>query len=507
TPTQLASAIAEALNHRLSGGGSAEAQLLHLLAHKELLLVLDNFEHLLDAADFLSLLLAQTTAVKLLLTSRQAVALQEEWRFDLPELPLPDAQSAEALADNSAVQLFLQSARRAASTLILTESDYPAVAHICRLVGGVPLGIELAASWTRLLSCAEIAQEIEKSLDFLTVTLRNLPPRHRSLRAVFDYSWALLTANEQQILARLSIFSGGFTREAAAQIAEADLPQLSALADRSLVQRTAVGRYNLHNIIRQYASDHLQADAATYEATARQHGRYYLQWLADQDADLRGARQKNGLTAVAKELANIRAAWQWGTVQQSYTWLHRAAFALFYFFELRGLIHEGETLFRLTAEALQANATAEREHQITIWAMRTNQAYFLHRLGQVNVAHDLLQQAVSQLEVLGEEANLSYSLRYLGLTTWINGRFDEAFPLLQKSCDLAARSHDQWGVAISQAYLGVNMRGQGRLAEALTQLTAVLPLTKALGDLRLIAYTLLATGRVNLYAGNLAEAN
>ncbi len=511
TPDQMAAAVAEALHYRLSGAGNAETELIHLLAAKEMLLALDNFEHLLPAADFLTRLVAETTAVKLLITSRQALELPQEWRFDLGELPLPDEQVAETLTENSAVQLFLQSARRAASARPLGAADYPAIAHICRLVGGMPLGIELAASWVRLLTCAEIAQEIEKSLDFLTVSLRSLPPRHRSLRAVFDYSWELLTPAEQQILLRLSVFQGGFTREAAAQVASADLPQLSALVDRSLVQRTAVNRYTLHNIIRQYAHDHLQADPAAHQETAAQHGRYTLQWLAAQEAVLRGPGQKDGLTAVAGELANIHAAWDWATGQPWFDGLRRAAFALFYFCELRGLIHDGETIFRLTAEALQAEAAAEAagsdgERQITICAMRTTQAYFMHRLGHTNRARELLQQVVTQLQALGEEQILSYSLRYLGLTAWVNGRFDEAFGLLQRSHELAVRHQDQWGAAISQAYLGVTMRSQGRLVDAVAQLTAVLSLAKTIGDPRLIAYTLLATGRVNLNAGDLAAA-
>ncbi|MBK8901299.1 MAG: hypothetical protein IPM53_08955 [Anaerolineaceae bacterium] len=516
TPDQLAAAIAEALHYQLRGSGGAETELLHVLAGKELLLVLDNFEHLLPAADFLTRMVAETTAVQLLVTSRQALELQEEWRFDLGELPLPEAQAVETLADNSAVQLFIQSARRAASARPLTADDYPAIAQICQLVGGMPLGIELAASWVRLLSCAEIAQEIEKSLDFLTVSLRHMPSRHRSLRAVFDYSWDLLTQVEQQILLRLSVFQGGFTREAAAEVAAADLGQLSVLVDRSLVQRTAVGRYNLHNIIRQYAADHLQSDSAIYRETVAQYGRYTLHWLAEQDAVLRGPGQKEGLTAVAEELANVRAAWSWGTAQHCYTGLRRAAFALFYFYELRGLIHDGEALFRQTAEALQADAAAsdadasdadDTERQVTIWAMQTNQAYFLHRLGQTNAAHSLLVPIVPQLELAGEENILSYSLRYLGLTAWVNGRFDEAFTLLQRSYELAERCQDQWGMTISRAYLGVIKRGQGLLAEAVEQLTAVLELAKAIGDPRLIAYTLLATGRANLHANRLAEAD
>ncbi|MCA9957240.1 MAG: hypothetical protein KC434_21075, partial [Anaerolineales bacterium] len=146
-PEQVAAVVAEALNYRLRGSGQPEAELFHLLADKTLLLVLDNFEHLLPAADFLTRLLRQTTAVKLLVTSRQPLDLQEEWRFDLGELPLPETLSGDALAVNSAVQLFVQSARRVSTTFAPAEADFPIIVRICQQVGGMPLGIELAASW------------------------------------------------------------------------------------------------------------------------------------------------------------------------------------------------------------------------------------------------------------------------------------------------------------------------------------------------------------------------
>lgn len=507
TPGQVAAATAEALRYRLSGAGDTEAELIHALADKELLLVLDNFEHVLPAADFLARIVGGTTAVKLLVTSRQALAVQEAWRFDLGELPVPGELAAESLNTNSAVQLFLQSARRVASARPLGEAEYPSIARICRLVGGMPLGIELAASWVRLLTCAEIAQEIEKSLDFLTDSLRSLPPRHRSLRAVFDYSWDLLRPAEQQILLRLSIFQGGFTREAAAQVASADLPQLLTLVDRSLVQPVAANRYSLHNIIRQYAHDYLQADPAVYLETAAQHGRYFLQWLADQAAVLRGPGQKNGLTAVAGELANIRTAWEWAVDQQQADLLTLAAFSLFYFYELRGLLHEGETAFRLAAESLQQNGgAAGRETQVALCAMQAYQAYLSFRTGKMTLAETLLRQTMARLQTHNEDTLLGYSARHLGLIDWSLGRFTAALHLLQTSLTLAEQEQDRWGMAMAQVYLGMIWQDQGELTAARQQLTAVLPSVKALGDPRLLGNALLIAGRTNLLLGHLAEA-
>ncbi|MAT99808.1 MAG: hypothetical protein CL608_21925 [Anaerolineaceae bacterium] len=506
TPDHLATAIAEALNYRLRGSTNAELELIPLLAAKELLLVLDNFEHLLPAADFLTRLLSQTTAVKLLITSRQPLELQEEWRFDLGELALPDTLTAESLAQNSAVQLFVQSARRVSTAFTPTDNDFPIIVRICQQVDGMPLGIELAASWTRLLSCAEIAAEIEKDLDFLAVSLRNVPPRHRSLRAVFDHSWQMLTPDEQQILLRLSIFQGGFTREAAAQVAAANLPQLSALVDRSLVQRTAVGRYSLHNVIGQYAAERLQANAAAYTETSEHHSRYFLSWLAEQDAALRGAGQKEGLTAVATDLANIRTAWQWAVAQLQTELLLLAAFPLFYFFELRGLLAEGEAAFSLAAEKMAPAVAADHQTETAVCAMQIYQAYQGFRQGKLAAAETVLRQAVDQLHSLTANTFLSHGLCYLGLVEWSLGHFAAAVACLEKSFSLATEQQDRWGIGTAQVYLGMILHDQGRLDEARQQLTAVQPTLKQVGDPRLMANAWLISGRINLLLGHLSEA-
>lgn len=502
TPNQVAAALAEALRYRLSGA-EAEAELIHVLAQKEILLVLDNFEHLLAAADFLTQLLAQTTAVKLLVTSRQALELPAEWRFDLGEFPLPDETQPETLADNSAVRLFLHSARRTAAAQQLTAIDYPAIARICRLVDGIPLGIELAASWTRLLSCQEIAREITQSLDFLTVNLRHVPPRHRSLRAVFDYSWDLLSAAEKQTLGRLAVFSGGFTREAAEQVAAADLSLLSGLVDRSLVQRPAVGRFSLHNIVRQYTGERLPLE----DDTVRRHSAYYLQWLENLTTALQGKGQPEALTAVSHDISNIRAAWQYAVGARQLHLLRGASFTLFYFYELRGLIHEGETVFRTAAAALQGSANPTPAETCAIGELLTHWSYLAFREGQITLVMDTLRQVTAELETLPDSAVLSFSWRYLGLVLAANGRFAEAAELLTRSFDLAARHDKRWEMAITQAYQGMILYDLGHLAEAEDMLDRACAASQTLGDPRLIAFSLMLLGRTNLRLGQWAEAS
>ena len=248
--------LAEALNFTLKSSIDLIWQLLNFLRQKEILLVLDNFEHLMDGVSLLGDILAQVSGVKLLVTSRQRLDLLGEWVYEIGGLPLPEVDNT-VLAENSAFALFWQSARRADSRFTISDDEACDILRICRLVGGMPLAIELAASWVRLLSCAEIAGEIERGLDFLAVPLRNIPERHRSIQAVFDYSWNLLTPPEQQALARLSVFRGDFTRDGAQQVAKTNLPMLSALVDKSLVRRHKTGHYDLHELIRQYTYEQL----------------------------------------------------------------------------------------------------------------------------------------------------------------------------------------------------------------------------------------------------------
>ena len=222
-------AIAQAVALNFAGPADPRVQLANYLRNKQVLLLLDNLEHLLEGVDLLVEMLEETPGVKLLVTSRERLELQAEWVFEVQGLPVPAEDEVERLEKYSAVQLFLQRTRQAQVAFELSTEDRAHVARICRLVEGMPLAIELAAAWVPVLSCAEIADEIARSIDFLTTTMRDVPERQRSIRAVFDHSWHLLSEEEQQVLRPMSIFRGGFTRQAAEAVAGAGLPLLSAL--------------------------------------------------------------------------------------------------------------------------------------------------------------------------------------------------------------------------------------------------------------------------------------
>lgn len=324
----LLGAIAEAVSVNFEGGADGRRYLLNFLRPKTLLLILDNFEHLLGnetplpALDLVEALLRQAPNVKILVTSRERLNLQEEWVLEVAGLDYPPAGapagqppvSLAAINRYDAVALFVQRASQTRTGFTLAEEEMPAVVRLCQLLAGMPLGLELAATWLRDLSCAEVVAELERGMDFLATTLRNPPARHRSLRAVFDHSWQILSEQEQAILRKLSIFQGSFSREAAGAVAGASLPMLARLADKSLLRRsTDPGgrvRYDLHEMVRQFAAEKLRADPAEEAQVQATHARYFADFLCAFEPDFLNERQTQAYTRMCEEIHNITAAWE-----------------------------------------------------------------------------------------------------------------------------------------------------------------------------------------------------
>ena len=251
-----------------------KAQLLSHLEDKDMLLLLDNLEHLSELT-LISEMLASARGLKILATSRAQLRLRAEWLFDVSGLSFPkkDTISAETY---DAVELFLQTASRLAPDLRFEASDLQVISRICRLVAGMPLAIELAASWLRILAPEDIASEITQSLDVLETSAPDMPERHQSIRAVFDYSWELLTPKQQVALAKLTIFKGSFDRQASVSILKLSTRELLELVSKSLLQRDADGRFALHPLIHFYASEKLAANGL--ESLSTNHAQYYAEF-------------------------------------------------------------------------------------------------------------------------------------------------------------------------------------------------------------------------------------
>lgn len=303
-------AISESIGLTFSAADHPRNLLFSYLKDKYILLVLDNLEHLLDGVEILSELLLYASHLKILATSREQLNLRIEWVITVQGLPIPSSIRMENVASNSAMTLFTQRARQVKFDFALREADLPHVQRICQLVEGLPLGLEIAATWVRTLSCREIAREIENNIDFLTVSSRDVQPRHRSMRAVFDYSWTLLSFEEQQTLMKLSVFQGGFTREAASQVAGATLPLLSSLVGKSLVWQDVSQRYELHELVHQYAGEQLDRSGGQ-QATRDRHFEYFLSLAESSRTKLRSSSQMEWLSRLEQDHDNLRTALEW----------------------------------------------------------------------------------------------------------------------------------------------------------------------------------------------------
>jgi predicted ATPase/transcriptional regulator with XRE-family HTH domain len=508
----IAPAIADSLGLIFSGPVEPKTQLLHDLREKSLLLVLDNLEHLLEAAELLAELLQHAPGLKLLVTSRERLNLHSEWVFEIQGLPVPPAGVSEDVDAYSAVTLFVQSARRAKADFKLQAGDHPLVARICRLVEGMPLGIELAAAWVSVLTCWEIAHEIERSLDFLAISMRDLPKRQQSLRATFDHSWGLLSPDKRSVLCRLAVFQGGFERAAAEQVAGATLPLLLTLVSKSLVRRTQAGRYDLHEVVRQYALLHLAGDPQAEIATHDRHCDFYLALLRDREVALKSAGQREAIRELTDEIDNIRAAWIWAIQRENFTSLGPAIRSYGWLFEIAGWLSEGIQQLELVVQAIRSGPEDEERLKVLGEAL-TQQALLFFRWGRFDRALAALNESLSLLRRFNDPKLLDHPLVYSGIIIHLNGDLDQARSLMKEGLACAQAAGDPWFATYADFNLGYIASLLGRYEEGYQQMTGSLASWRAIGDPRSIALglnflspTVIKLGRYQEAEANLQES-
>jgi len=374
-PFLIISSIAEAINFSFHVRDQREQweadyqteQLMDYLSQKQMLLVLDNVEHLLTSAlpsleewkrgaeELVADIIQDAPKIKILATSRERLSLQGETLFALDGLEFPKRLQPEERLDietYSAVELFVKSARRVQPEFELTPDNLAAVIDICRLVEGMPLGVELAAAWVELLSPAEIDTEIQNNLDFLETTLHDIPSRQRSLRSVFETTWKRLTEPEQAVFQQLSIFRGGFTREAAQTVTSASLSVLMPLVNKSLLRPDFKGRYQIHKLLRQFGTERLAASPADETAIRDRHCEYYAAFLNKKETDLIGPNQGKAFAEIEVEIDNARVAWSWAVAQAKFDEMEQLMESLGEFYRVRGKLDEGHDSFYPTALTL-----------------------------------------------------------------------------------------------------------------------------------------------------------
>ena len=348
-------AIAKALrfdfDQYLDPSSDTNNQLNRYLDNRSILLILDGYEHLMDGNQLLSTMLQNTAGSRLLVSSRQKLNIQGEWIHQVSGLPIPDRKESMVQGGVSSLDLFLERARQANPAGTLSEEEVSAALRICTQVEGFPLGIELAAAWTAVLSCAEIADQLEKGYDFLESPILDISDRHRSLRATFNYSWQMLDKGQQEILAAISVFRGGFSRQAARMIAGANLTNLSSLLDKSLLQRQTDGRIKMHRMIQHFAEENLKESPAIWVKVHEKHCRYFTGFLLERERDLDNENMVSVREEVRREIENLRNAIDWAVLHWETNAALEVVRAYFSFYLVQGW-HKGALAFNRIASLI-----------------------------------------------------------------------------------------------------------------------------------------------------------
>lgn len=558
--------IAQAVNFSFIAGGTPHEQLLNFLRSKKMLLVMDNYEHLLDDLGIITDILQYAPGVKVLATSREKLGLQGEWLFrtqgmDFPETlphaaPLTSAGEVEDAQRCGAVKLFFQNVQRVRAGYEPAPDDWPYIVRICQLAQGMPLGILLASAWIELLTPREIAHEIDRSMDFLQSDLKDMPDRHQSMRAVFDSSWNLISDQEQKIFAALSVFRGGFSRLAAQKVTGFSLQGLLGLVDKSLIQSDGGGRFSVHELLRQYAAGRLIQSPSEFEAVKDQHSAFYCAELQRLEAEWKSGKEVAAFSAIETDFENVRSAWSWAAERKQFRWLGQAMDSLGEFFSWQARYLEGEALFEqatsnlhilitgaeeIADEALRVQARAlvwqaefnreflgnrERAAQLLEKCqgllqelesagqdIRREKAFLLKEMarmardaGEQKRDRQLWLQSLELSQELGDREWIAYKTAGLAWMAFREGDFDQAQQHFQEALLMAQELGTTMYVTNLLGGLGSLARINGRLEESEKQLRKVLATSRERGQAEKFTDPYLQLGWALLFNGKFQEA-
>ncbi|MDD4904321.1 MAG: BTAD domain-containing putative transcriptional regulator [Candidatus Bipolaricaulis sp.] len=487
-PPAIAEALDESLPHEPRPGGAPPlGSLADQLRGRRALLILDSVEHLGRDLRWLQSLIDLSEGPHFLVTSRQSLDIDGEWIYPLEGLAYPAEQGRSGDARSfAAVRMFLRAAERSDARFAASEKDVEAIGEICRLLQGLPLGIELAASWTRTMTCRAIAEEIARGLGFLSTKKSPAPRRHRSLRAAFEGSWALLDGAGREAFRALSVFRGGFSAEAAERVASTSLPAVAALVAKSLVRRASADRFEMLEVVRQFAAERLRALPDAQTRLEARHSGYYLTLLQSQEERLKGAEQKDALLVLGRDAANLYAAWRQAVGAGSFAELGSAAMSLFLLCDMTTRFAEGRELFHAAATTaldaapppvygffrgfeawfthFQDKAEARRLFGESVCALRTGprdrQSAFIHVL----LAFAGLPDAELSTKDLEEDLRFleaGHPWEFAAGAEAIAARYAEEAPdrvveTIRRSLEVRAALGDAWGLALGEYSLAVH---------------------------------------------------
>lgn len=484
SPDLIVPAVAESVGYQFKPDGDPKGQLLDFFREKRLLLVLDNVEHLIAGTGFITELLSVAAGVKVLATSREPLGWAGEVQVPLSGMPVPEQPSADAALELGAVQLFVDSARRIRFGFQPSQAEAGDIVRICRLVHGMPLGIVLAASWVNALSLREVGSEIEKSLDFLRLESGHVP-RQQSMRALFDHSWALLKGPEQSTLAAASVFRGGFTRAAVEAVGHASLSTLASLVAKSLLRRVAeTGRYEIHELLRQYAEAKLRADGAEHDRVVDRLAAYYSAFLSEKNDEILCPRRGAAFNEIQTELENIRIALHWMMKHRQAARVWPTLHTLGVFYHSRRARSEAEAVFVELTDAFEGpRGEALRDERRALGLALIYRALLTEEQGRKEVAAELAARSVAELAQTDRDRHYAVGLTLCASIATGAGKSEESVALLEEGIAVSRELGEDWWLARALTVsCRVYIRAAGDLAKAEACMLESVALQKRLGQ-------------------------
>jgi predicted ATPase/DNA-binding CsgD family transcriptional regulator len=501
---ELLPALASVLGVQISPGGDLQQAVLDHLGDWQALLVLDNFEHMLDEALLINDLLVASPQIKVLVTSREKLGLEAETLYHLGGLELPPPDSQLQAEEYDALQLFLRKARQTRPSFRLNAANAQAVTRICQLVDGNSLGILLAAAWMEHFSPAEIVEQVNRSLDFLSGVSRDAEPRHLSMRAVCASSYNRLDDRHKSIFRKLAVFRGGFDLAAAEAVAGADLRSLIGLADKSLLARNPdSGRYNLHELLRQYAGEELEA-ANEREAAMAAHARHYTAFVRGRVARLLSQWQVTALDEIQIDLDNIRQACSVVVEKRDFTSAREVLPGIYTFCDMRSRFYEGEAVFRLVSEAL-APVAGEAPHPA--WALALLSWYdmraYIEPWESFTEISAHAQNCLLRARSINDPQGIAASQVLLGAIAEDQSEFEIAIRLYEEAMVVCPSLDDAYWVTMR---IGLCYREVHKYPEAIEVFEVCLRRGRELGERAKTGWALLNIGDTLLQQKNPVEA-
>jgi predicted ATPase/DNA-binding XRE family transcriptional regulator len=499
-PTYIPTTILSALMLEAPAVENPEAYLLDYLRDKAILLVLDNFEHLLTGVGVLVEILRSAPMVTLLVTSRQPVNLRMEHVFNVQGMEFPPDITTHDLQTYDAVRLFIQTARRASSGFSLNDENINSIVNICKLVEGMPMAIELAASWIRTRSCREIEIEIKNCLDILASTMQDVPERQRSIRAAFDYSWRILSEEEKRVFSALSVFRGGFNLSAAEEIIDTNIKTLEFLMIQSLLRFDSANRYDMHILLRMYAEEKLE-EAGDTNKFRDAHLSFYLRLAENSGLKSDAAIEIPWYKLLEKELDNFRAALNWAAESGAQENGLRLASAIGFFWFENGYLHEGNCWLNSMLNLNIGQYPSARAFALI------NSGYIARNLGNFDQAVLLSKESLAIFKELKDKRGIGLSLLNLGIVSYLNNEFERGARLLTKSLTMFQETEDERHQAEALIRLADLRMRQGKFEVAVRLFQDGLLLSIKLDNKLAIAFSLGGLGDIHRLQGKYKKAN